>query len=176
VYLVRSALPSLASRPLDQWRDRRIGGVPKNSIARVEIQRGAKRYALTRQARAWALTPGCGTDSMAVANFLPDLGGIQATGFATPAQVDSLKFTAPKRRLTVFGPNGKPKLSLVFDSTKAGIWARAARGSTVWRLEPWGADQITLPRARSQPGGSTDPAAIISLLGDLGPDEHDRLR
>jgi hypothetical protein len=33
-----------------------------------------------------------------------------------------------------------------------------------------------LPGARSQPGGSTDSAAITSLLGDLGPDEHDRLR
>jgi len=52
VYLVRSTLPSVASRPLDEWRDRRIGGVPKDSIARVEIQRGSKRYALTRQATA----------------------------------------------------------------------------------------------------------------------------
>ena len=107
MYLVRSTLPSLASRPLDEWRDRRIGGVPKDSIARVEIQRGSKRYALTRQATAWTLTPGGGTDSMAVANFLADLGGIQATGFATPAQVDSLKFTAPKRRLTVIAARRK---------------------------------------------------------------------
>jgi hypothetical protein len=82
----------------NEWRDRRIGGVPKDSIARVEIQRGAN--------------------------------------------------TAPKRRLTVFRPGGKPRLSLVFDSTKAGIWARADTGGTVWRLEPWGAAQIT-------PAGST---------------------
>jgi hypothetical protein len=75
VYLVRSTLPSVASRPLDEWRDRRIGGAPKDSIARVEIQRGSKRYALTRQATAWTLTPGGGTNSMAVANFLGDLGG-----------------------------------------------------------------------------------------------------
>jgi len=143
VYLVRSVLPSLASRPLDEWRDRGIGGTPKDSISRVEIQRGPKRYALTRQAKAWTLMPGGATDSMAVANFLADLGNIQATGFATPTEVDSLKFTPPKRRLTVFGPDGKPRLTLAFDSTKAAMWAHADTGSTVWRLEPSGTDQIT---------------------------------
>ncbi len=83
VYLVRSALPSLATRPLDEWRDRRIGGVAKDSIARVEIQRGAKRYALGKQAGRWTLVP-----------------------------ADSLKFAPAKRRLTVLGQDGKPRLQL----------------------------------------------------------------
>ena len=143
VYLVRSALPSLASRPLDEWRDRRIGGVAKDSISRVEVQRGSKRYALARQAGHWTLVPGGGTDSMAVAAFLGDLGNIQASGFATPAQADSVKFAPLKRRLAVVGQDGKPRLQLVFDSTKSGMWVRADTGSAVWRLEPWGADQIT---------------------------------
>ncbi len=143
VYLVRSALPSLAARPLDEWRDRQIGGVPKDSIARVEIERGSKRYALTRQGTRWMLVPGGAADSTAVANFLNDLGNIQAAGFATPAQADSLKFAPAKRRLTVLGPDRKPRLQLVFDSTKSGTWARADTGGTVWRLEGWSADQIT---------------------------------
>jgi hypothetical protein len=143
VYLVRSALPSLATRPVDEWRDRRIGGTPKDSISKVEVQRGSKRYTLARQGNRWDLRPGGATDSMAVANFLGDLGNVQATGFASGAQIDSLKFTLPKRRLTVVGADGKPRLQLVFDSTKGGMWARADTGGTVWRLELWGADQIT---------------------------------
>jgi Domain of unknown function (DUF4340) len=143
VYLVRSALPTLASRTADEWRDRRIGGIPKDSIAWVEIERGAKRYTLGKQAGKWVLSPGRATDSIAVANFLRELGNIQATGFAAPAQVDSLKFTLPKRRLTVVGPDGRPKLRLVFDSTKSGLWAHADTGTTVWKLESWSADQIT---------------------------------
>lgn len=143
VYLVRSALPSLATRSLDEWRDRRIGGVVKDSIARVEIQRGAKRYALTKHAGRWTLVPGGAADSMEVANFLNDLGNIQASGFATPAQADSLKCTPARRRLTVLGVDGKPRLQLVFDSTTSGTWVRADTGGTVWRLEGWSADQIT---------------------------------
>jgi hypothetical protein len=143
VYLVRTALPSLASRPLDEWRDRRIGGTSKDSISRVEVQRGAKRYALVKQGGGWALMPGGATDSTAIASFLAGLGSIQATGFATPAQADSLKFKPPKRQLAVVGADGKPRMRLIFDSTKSGMWARADTGSTVWRLEPWGADQIT---------------------------------
>jgi hypothetical protein len=143
VYLVRSALPSLASRTADEWRDRRIGGTPKDSIGSVEVVRGAKRYTLTKQAGKWILSPGGATDSTAVVSFLDDLVSIQAAGFATPAQLDSLKFTSPKRRLTVVGPDGRSKLRLAFDSTKSGLWARADSGSTVWKLEPWSADQIT---------------------------------
>jgi hypothetical protein len=143
VYLVRSGLPTLASRTADEWRDHRIGGIPQDSIARVEIQRGAKRYTLAKQAAKWVLSPGGATDSTAVANFLSDLGSIQATGFAAPAQVDSLTFTSPKRRLAVFGPDGRPKLRLIVDSTRGGLWARADTGATVWKLETWSADQIT---------------------------------
>jgi hypothetical protein len=120
VYLVRSALPSLATRSLDEWRDRRIGGVVKDSIARVEIQRGAKRYALSKQAGHWTLVSGGAVDSMEVATLLNDLGNIEASGFATPAQADSLTFAPAKRRLTVLGQDGKPRLQLVFDSTKSG--------------------------------------------------------
>jgi hypothetical protein len=80
---------------------------------------------------------------MAVANFLNDLADLRATGFATPAQADSLKFAPPKQRLSVLGPDGKPRLRLAFDSTQGGLWVRADTGSTVWRLEPSSADRIT---------------------------------
>jgi len=143
VYLTRSALPRLANLPLDEWRDQRIGGVVKDSIAKVEVQRGTKRYALAKQNGRWVLSPGGATDSMAVANFLTDLADVRANGFASAAQTDSLKFASPKRRVAVMGSDGKPRLQLVFDSTKAGLWARADTGSTVWRLDQWSADRLT---------------------------------
>lgn len=143
VYLVRSALPRLANRPMDEWRDHRIGGVAKDSITRVEVRRGAKRYALVKRGNRWMLEPGGATDSMAVANFLSDLADVRGSGFATPAQADSLDFAAPKRRVAVFGPDGKPRLALALDSIKSGLWARADSGDTVWRLDQWNADRIT---------------------------------
>jgi hypothetical protein len=143
VYLARSGLPQLASRSADEWRDQRIGGVAKDSVSKVEVQRGAKRYTLTKQGTHWVLGPGGATDSLAVANFLTDLGDVRGNGFATAAQADSLKFAPPKRRVSVFGPDGKPRIQLLFDSTKSGLWARADTGSTIWRLDQWSGDRLT---------------------------------
>jgi uncharacterized protein DUF4340 len=143
VYLARSALPRLANRPLEEWRDHRIGGVARDSITKVEVRRGARHYALVKLGAGWVLEPGGAPDSMAVVNFLSDLAEVRAGGFATPAQADSLKFAPPKRRVAVFGPDGKPRLALVLDSIKSGLWARADSGDTVWRLDQWNADRIT---------------------------------
>ncbi|MGE5232341.1 MAG: DUF4340 domain-containing protein [Deltaproteobacteria bacterium] len=143
VYLVRSALPRIAERGVDGWRDKRIAAVPGDSVSKIEIQRGAGRYTLRRRGAGWALVPGGATDSMAVANFLRALADIRAAGFASPSQADSVRFSPPTRRLRVLGRNGAPRLSLVFDSTAAGLWARADSGGTVWRLEGWGVDQLT---------------------------------
>lgn len=142
-YLVRSSLPRIAERGVDGWRDKRIGAVAADSVAKVEVQRGAKRYTLARAGARWTLTPGGATDSLAVQNFLRALADIRAAGFATPGQADSVKFSPPMRRLRVLGRDGTPRVSLVFDSTAAGLWARADSGGTVWRLEGWGVDQLT---------------------------------
>lgn len=144
VYLVRSSLPRIAERRVDGWRDKRIAVIPPDSVSKIEVQRGRKRYTLSREGARWTLAPGgAAADSMAVANFLRALADIRAAGFASAAQADSLKFSPPSRRLRVLGRNGAPRVSLVFDSTAAGLWARADSGGTVWRLEGWGVDQLT---------------------------------
>lgn len=143
VYLVRSSLPRIAERRADGWRDKRIAVIPPDSVSKIEVQRGPRRYALSREGARWTLAPGGAADSMAAANFLRALADIRAAGFASPGQADSLKFSPPRRRLRVLGRNGAPRVSLVFDSTAAGLWARADSGGTVWRLEGWGLDQLT---------------------------------
>ncbi|MGE5231138.1 MAG: DUF4340 domain-containing protein [Deltaproteobacteria bacterium] len=143
VYLVRSSLPRIAERGVDGWRDKRIAAVPGDSVSKIEIQRGARRYALSRKGAGWTLAPGGATDSMEVANFLRALADIRAAGFASPSQADSVRFSPPTRRLRVLGRDGAPRVSLVFDSTAAGLWARADSGGTVWRLEGWSVDQLT---------------------------------
>jgi hypothetical protein len=143
VYLIRSALPGVAGRRADQWRDPRIAAVPADSVGKVEIQRGAKRFTLARRGGRWTLQPGGPADSMAVQNLLRALADIRAAGFAAPAQADSLKFSPAARRLRVLGPGGAVRLSLVFDSTAAGVWTRADTGGTVWRLERYAADELT---------------------------------
>jgi hypothetical protein len=138
--------------------------VAKDSVSKVEVERGAKRYTLAHQAGRWILAPGGSTDSMAVASFLNDLGEVRATGFATPAHADSLKFAPPKRRLSVLGPDGKLRLQLAFDSTKGGLWVRADTGSTVWRLDPSSSDRITPAdttlKARHKPRPSPTRARV----------------
>lgn len=143
VYLVRSTLPRIAERQVDGWRDKRIAAIPADSVSKIEIQRGTRRYALVREGAGWALAPRKATDSMAVANFLRALADIRAAGFASPGQADSVKFSPPRRRLRVIGRDGAPRIALVFDSTAAGRWVRADSGGTVWQLEPWGVDQLT---------------------------------
>lgn len=143
VYLVRSSLPRLAEETADQWRDKRIAEVPPDSISSIEVERGARRYTLSRAGARWTLVPGGAADSMAVENFLRALADIRAAGFASPGQADSVRFRPATRRLRVLGRDGAPRVSLVFDSTAAGVWVRADSGGTVWRLEGWGADQLT---------------------------------
>ena len=71
---------------------------------------------------------------------------VAAAGFATPRQADSLRARRPPwRRATLRGPAGRLLLALAFDSTAAGIWVYRADGpaGTVYRIEPWSADQLT---------------------------------
>jgi hypothetical protein len=143
VYLVRGKLATLAARDLDTWRDRTIAAVPADSVRSIEIARGRQSTTLTRADGVWHVGS-AGADSSAVARLLQTLVNVQALGFATPAQADSLDFAHPKRALTVLGGTpGDTLLHLAFDSTKGGTWARRGAGGPVFKLDFWRLDQLT---------------------------------
>ncbi len=121
--------------------------VAADSIAAIEVARGRERYELQRHGNRWQFARGGIADSMRAADSVRALTQIRASGFATRARADSAQFTRPDRRLTVKGAGGT-LAALVFDSTADGVLVRADSGGTVWRMEPWEADQIT-PTAKS---------------------------
>jgi hypothetical protein len=142
VYLVSGELAPALERSSEEWRDHRVGGVPSDSIAKIEVSRGKRSYAVSRDGKGWNLNPGGRADSSAVSALLTDYGDVQAAGFASAAQADSANFTRPDRRIALLRADGSPLLSLAFDSTANGFWVRATGDSTVYRLDTWSVDRL----------------------------------
>jgi hypothetical protein len=142
IYLWRGRLPGLVGRSVDDWRDHQIGAVAPDSITAVEIQRAGRRYVLRKQGARWLLSGGA-ADSAAVAQLLDRFRNVNATGFATEGQADSLRVAQARRRVAVRGAGGRELLTLAFDSTGGGYWARHPSGGPAYRLDFWQVDQLT---------------------------------
>ena len=149
VYQIRGALPRLADRGVNDWRDRRIAKVPSDSIGRVDVTRRAGRYTLLRtEEHTWTID-GAPADSTTVARLVGALRDLQASGFPTDSQLGEIAFDDPYRRLRILDASGVELLSLVFDSTAAGTWARRAGGGggggggPVYRLDWWRVNGLT---------------------------------
>jgi uncharacterized protein DUF4340 len=141
-YLIHGRLVEAATRPLDDWRDHRIAAVPGDSIGGIEVARGAKRYQLQRAGTRWSLSSGGAVDSSRVAMLLGGYKTIEAGGFATAAQADSARFNPPARRLRLVRKDGSPLLTLLFDSTAAGMRVKSDTGKTVYTMDAYAADQL----------------------------------
>ncbi len=143
VYLVEGNLAQALEQTSDELRDKRIAGVSADSVARIEVTRGRRSYALQRDGSSWKLTSGAHADSVAVAELLSSYAQVDAAGFASRAQADSAQFARPDRRVALLRADGSPLLRLVFDSTATGFWVRGGGDSTVYRLDNWSADRLT---------------------------------
>ena len=143
VYLLRGNLAEALERTSDELRDKRIASVAADSVARIEVSRGRRSYALRHSGAAWTLAPGGAADSVAVAELLSSFAQVEAAGFATPAQADSAQLARPDRRVALFRKDGSALLTLAFDSTATGFWVRAGEDSTVYRMDTWSADRLT---------------------------------
>jgi hypothetical protein len=144
-YLVRGAMPAALDRSGAEWRDRRIGAVPAESIATVDASRGTRGYTLRRSHGHWSFASGAAADSGAVAALLASYRDLEATGFASDAQADSAHFERPDRRVRLLRPDGTPLLTLLFDSTSSGYWLRPDTSKTVYKVESWTADHLVPP-------------------------------
>lgn len=141
-YELRGRLVEWLTRPSDEWRDHRIAGVAPDSIAAIEVSRGAKRFTLKSSGTKWELSPGGPVDSAAAGNLVAAYRTVDASDFATKAQADSAKFSPPDRRTRLLRKDGTPMLTLLFDSTKAGFWVKPDTGTTIYRLDSWAGDRL----------------------------------
>jgi Domain of unknown function (DUF4340) len=142
VYLVGGNLAQVLERSQDEWRDRRIVGVPADSVGRIEVTRGKRSYSVRRDGADWVLGSGP-ADSAAIAALLADYKQVEAAGFATKAQADSARFARPDRQAALLRADGRPLVTLAFDSTANGFWVKAGEDSTVYRVDTWFADRLT---------------------------------
>jgi hypothetical protein len=154
VYLVGGNLAQVLERSTDEWRERLIAATAADSVARIEIARGRRSYAVSREGSEWMLSPGGRADSASVGALLAAHRRVEAAGFATQAQADSANFTRPERRAALLRADGTPLVTLAFDSTANGFWVRAGADSTVYRIDTWLADQLTPADSALRAGGS----------------------
>lgn len=143
VYLARGSWPDLASRGLDEWRDREIVRIAPDSLRGIEITLGKKSYSLEKDSVLWRLTSGQAVDSGAAARLAEGLLDMRASGFPTQAQSDSATFLKPQRRLRLKGPGGALLLSLLMDSTATGFLVRPEEGGVVYRIDQIMMDRLT---------------------------------
>jgi len=141
-YLVRGQLAEVMNRMPNDWRDRRIASVQPDSVAAIEVSRGARRYTLRHTAGGWKLIPGGAADSAGAVELVAAYRTLEASDFAPQAQADSARFDRPDRRTRLLRKDGTPILTLLFDSTAAGYWVRPDTGTTVYRIETWTADRL----------------------------------
>ena len=141
-YVVRGQLIDVLNRAPDDWREHRIARIAADSVARIEITRGHKSYALVRNGKSWKLASGASADSTKMGDLLTAYSSVDATGFASAAQADSAHFAQPDRRARLLRKDGTPVLTLLFDSTAAGFWVRPDTSKTIYRIESWTADRL----------------------------------
>ena len=129
-----------------------IAGVRTDSVWSIEIRRGSRPYTLRRKDSGWVLASGASADSAAVAGLLERYREIRADGFGAKAQLDSLRFSKPRRAARLLDRDGFPLLSLAFDSISSGMWVRVSKAdrrtggraeNEAFRLDNWTADQLT---------------------------------
>jgi len=142
VYQYAGELASVVDRSEDDWRDKTILDISPESVGRAVARRSEGGYTLNRVEGGWTIGRGAAADSAAVHRMLNQYTSLQASGFATDAQVDSVDFTRPERSITLFGLQGDTLASLALDSTSSAYWVRVASDSVIYRILQWKANQI----------------------------------
>lgn len=144
VYALHGTLvEALSHHGVDAWRDKRIAALDPAQVATIAVRHGAHSYTLHRKTGGqWTFTSGRAADSAAVGRLLDAYHPLTASGFATAAQADSAHFTHPRLHAQLLGADDTPLVSLAFDSTASGVWARADSGGTVYRLDTWRLGQL----------------------------------
>lgn len=155
VYLVRSRVATFVDRRQDDWRDKAILAVEPDGVAALTVARAGREYTLERADGTWRLNGGP-ADSAAAARLVSQFQALNALGFPSDAQRDSVDFDAPDRRVLLRDADARTVAALVFDSTATGYWVRREGDDTIYRLDRFKVDQLTPADStlRPAPGSS----------------------
>ena len=143
VYSVRTRLTTYIERRLDDWRDRTVAAISPDSVGSAEFRRGRRRSSMRREGDGWVLPNGRSADSAAVATVLRQYQTLNATGFPSPAQLDSADFSSSERSATLRDLQGEVLVDIVFDSTAGAFWVRRDGDSTIFRISTFTIDRLT---------------------------------
>jgi len=141
VYQVKGRLVEFAEKKVDDWRDKQIVAVEPDSLTAVEVQRGKASYSLAKSGKEWKVNGGA-ADSAAVASLLNQFRHLEASGFASRAQMDSAKFSPADRTIRLAGAGGRAVATLAFDSTANGFWVKRDTLSTIYRVDQYTGNQL----------------------------------
>lgn len=150
ILMWRGNLIDLTRRPVDQWRDKRIAAVAPESVFAIQVT-ARRPYALRRSGTTWRFAGGGAVDSGRVAGMLALYQNFGASGFGTPAQLDSGKKAAARRNVRLIGAGGAKLLDVAFDSSATGVWARLAGDDNVYRVDAWRLNSFAPPDTALRP-------------------------
>ena len=136
VYRVPTDLARLGSQQVDYWRDKQIVAIASDQIGGVTVAWPGRRYTLSRTDGGWNVDD-IPADTIAVGTMLRGYAALEATGFPTTDELDTIDFSSPDGRIVLHGMSGDTLAALEFDSTAAGIWTRRASGGPVFELAAW---------------------------------------
>ena len=142
VYQYSGELANVVDRSEDDWRDKTILNITPDNVGRVVARRSEGGYTLNRDEDGWTIGRGSAADSAAVHRMLNQYTSLQASGFATDAQVDSVDFSQPERSVTLFGLGGDTLASMALDSTASAYWVQVASDSIIYRILQWKVNQM----------------------------------
>lgn len=141
VYLLRGTFANLTVQPVDDWRDKAILAISRDSIGHLDIRRGRTRYQVTRGSGTWSLGKGT-ADSSKVARLLGGFTALKATGFPAQIQMDSASFAPAEREVQLEGLSGTPLAQVQLDSMSWGWMVRTGNGR-LYKLDQKTVDLIT---------------------------------
>ncbi len=142
VYQYSGELTNIVDRSEDDWRDKTILHITPDEVGRVVARRSEGGYTLNREDDGWVIGRGGAADSAAVHRMLNQYTSLEASGFATEAQIDSVNFSRPDRSITLMGFQGDTLASMALDSTASAYWVQVASDSIIYRILQWKANQM----------------------------------
>jgi len=144
VYLANGNLRSEVTRPVADWRNKRIVALDTASVHRIEVERDGKSYTLLRSDSTWTLAGGEAVDKTAVHDILDELSGLQAAGFVEKG--DTLAKSPEGAHVLALSASGDTLGQVTLGSGKADRWARTPGDSVTYRLAGWRVDRLVPER------------------------------
>jgi hypothetical protein len=144
VYLANGNLRSELTRPVADWRNKRIVALDTASVHRIEVERDGKSYTLVRSDSTWTLAGGEAVDKTAVHDILDELSGLQAAGFLEKG--DTLAESPEGAHLLALSASGDTLGQVTLGSGEADRWARTPGDSVTYRLAGWRVDRLVPER------------------------------